>query len=109
MAESVVEITDSNFEGTVLKASQPALVDFWASWCGPCRAVAPVVEQLAQEYKGRAIVGKINLDDQQEVATRYGIMRIPTVLIFKGGQPVEQFVGVMNKTVYASALDKHLQ
>ncbi len=88
------EFTDANFDQEVLNADRPVLVDFWAPWCGPCKAIAPIVAELSSEYAGKLKVGKVNTDDNQQIAVRYGIMSIPTILIFKNGEPVEQVVGV---------------
>lgn len=95
MAELV--ITKENFENEVLKSDIPVLVDFWASWCGPCRMLAPTIEELAKEYEGKVKVGKINVDEQQELASKYGIMSIPTVLVFKNGNVAAQSVGFVPK------------
>lgn len=94
MAANVLELTDSNFESAVLKSDKPVLVDFWAVWCGPCRQVAPIVEALAGKWGDRASVAKLNVDDFGPIAERYGIMSIPTLMLFKGGQVVERIVGV---------------
>lgn len=107
-AGDVMEFTDSNFQAEVLESKEPVLVDFWAVWCMPCRAIAPTIDALATEYKGRAKVGKLNVDENQQVAARYGIRSIPTLLVFKDGKPVDQIVGVQPKDKLASALDKVL-
>ncbi len=105
MAGNVLEITEANFESEVLQSKEPVLIDFWAPWCGPCRQIAPVVEQLAGEYHGSVKVGKINVDDAQKLAGNYGVNSIPTLMIFKGGQVIEQFVGLQGKPKLQAALD----
>jgi thioredoxin 1 len=100
-----IEINDANFESEVLQANQPVLVDFWAPWCGPCRMITPVVEQLAEENAGKAKVGKLNVDDAQQTAAAYGVSSIPTIMIFKGGQVVDRFVGVQPKPRLQEAID----
>lgn len=103
-----LEFSDQNFEQDVLKSTQPVLVDFWATWCGPCRMMSPTVDAVAAEYAGRAKVGKLNVDENTSVATRYGIRSIPTLLLFKGGQIQEQLVGTVPKDTLSKLLDKHL-
>ncbi len=103
-----LELTDANFEETVLKSDKPVLVDFWAEWCGPCRMVGPVVEELHTEYEGKAIVGKVNVDHNPEVSAKYGIRNIPTVLIFKNGEIVDKQVGAAAKSAYAGKLDAQM-
>ena len=105
MAGNVVEFTDTNFKSEVLDSAQPVLVDFWAPWCGPCRMIAPMVEELAGEYKGSVKIGKINIDDNPQVAINYNIGSIPTLLIFKGGQIVESMVGAPPKNKLQAMLD----
>lgn len=102
---NTLEFTDSNFETEVLQADKPVLVDFWASWCMPCKALGPTIDDLATEYAGRAKVGKLNTDSNQEMPVKYGIQAIPTVLVFKGGQVVQKFVGLANKKDFQAALD----
>lgn len=109
MANSnVVTFTDSNFEAEVLKSSEPVLVDFWAVWCGPCRAIAPMVEELANDYQGKARIGKLNVDENQAIAGKYGIRSIPTLLVFKNGQVVDQVIGAVPKSKLVDALNKAL-
>lgn len=103
-----VEITNDNFKEKVLDNNGVALVDFWAEWCGPCRLIGPVVEDLSKEYDGKAVIGKLNVDDNREIAAQYGIMSIPTLLIFKNGQIVEKHVGVASKGDLKKKLDAHL-
>ena len=105
---NVVELTDDNFDSEILKSSTPALVDFWAVWCGPCRQIAPHVEALADDMKGKLKVGKMNIDDHQQTAQRYGIRSIPTLLVFKGGQVVGQIVGAVPRAKLEAELMKHM-
>ncbi len=107
MADSVQNVTDSNFEATV-NGSQPVLVDFWAPWCGPCRMIGPIVEELAPTYQGKAIIAKMNVDDNPQVAQRFGVTSIPTLMMFKNGKMVDRAVGVMPKKELQSFIDKHL-
>ncbi|HEV2716090.1 MAG TPA: thioredoxin [Terriglobales bacterium] len=104
----IVEVTDANFDQDVLKADQPVLVDFWATWCGPCRAIAPIVDELAKEYQGKIKVGKMDVDRNNATPMRYGVRGIPTLLVFKGGQVKEQIVGCVPKETIQKALDKHI-
>ena len=101
-----LEITDSNFEETVLKSDKPVMVDFWAAWCGPCRMVGPIIDELSEEYDGKAIIGKIDIDSNQQYAAQFGVRNIPTVLVFKDGELVDRKVGVSSKNDYAQAIDK---
>ncbi|MEX2245351.1 MAG: thioredoxin [Dehalococcoidia bacterium] len=103
------EVTDANFENEVLKAATPVLVDFWAPWCGPCRMVAPVVEELSTEYDGKVKFVKLNTDDNIQTATKYGIRSIPTLLVFKSGEPVGQIIGFRPKSDLKKRLDTVLQ
>lgn len=100
-----LEFNDSNFESEVLQASVPVLVDFSATWCGPCRTLAPVIDELAGDYEGKAKVGKVDIDQAQETAAKFGIMSVPTVLIFQGGRPVDTLVGAQQKAAYQQKLD----
>jgi len=103
-----IEITDANFEHEVLKSAVPVLVDFWAVWCGPCRAVAPIVEEMAKDYAGKLKVGKVDVDQNAEVSMRYGIRSIPTLLLFKGGEVVEQVTGALPKPKLVAQMSPHL-
>ncbi len=109
MSTEAKHITESDFETEVLGADKPVLVDFWAPWCGPCRMVGPEVETVAAEYAGRANVVKINVDEQPELAGRYGIMSIPTIIVFKNGEIAEQVVGAVNRGKLKEMLDRHIQ
>ena len=105
---NVIELSDDTFDAEILRSETPALVDFWAVWCGPCRQIAPAVEALAEEYKGRLKVGKLNIDQHQMVPQKYGIRSIPTLLVFKGGRVVGQLVGAMPRSKLEAELQKHL-
>ena len=100
-----LEITDSTFDEVVLQSEKPVLVDFWAAWCGPCRMVGPIIEELSKDYEGKAVVGKVDVDANQEFAAKYGVRNIPTVLVFQNGEVVGRQVGVAPKNAYAEALD----
>ncbi|MCR9153332.1 MAG: thioredoxin [Croceimicrobium sp.] len=102
------EFTESNFEELVLKSDKPVLVDFWAEWCGPCRMVGPIVDELSQEYDGKAVIGKVNVDEHGEISMKYGIRNIPTLLVFKNGEVVDKQVGVAPKTALAAKLDAQM-
>ncbi|WP_088891863.1 thioredoxin [Leptolyngbya ohadii] len=101
-------VTDANFEQEVIESSVPVLVDFWAPWCGPCRMVAPVVDEISEQYVGQVKVVKVNTDENPSVASRYGIRSIPTLMIFKGGQRVDMVVGAVPKATLATTLEKYL-
>ncbi len=103
-----ITFTDSNFEELVLKSDKPVLVDFWAEWCGPCRMVGPIVEELSKDYDGKAVVGKVDVDSNPNISSNYGIRNIPTLLVFKNGQIVDKQVGVVPKAVLAKKLDAQL-
>ena len=100
-----VLIDDSNFQEIVLDSDKPVMVDFWAEWCGPCRMVGPIIDEISNDYSGKAIVGKLDVDNNQEFAAKYGVRNIPTVLIFNKGELVDRKVGVSSKQTYAEALD----
>ncbi|MDO5015596.1 MAG: thioredoxin [Eubacteriales bacterium] len=103
-----LELTDKNFQTEVLENKNPVLVDFWASWCGPCRATGPIVDQLAENYEGKLVVGKVNVDDNQPLAERYKVMSIPTLIIFKNGEIVKEMVGARPYDELAAEVDKVL-
>jgi len=103
-----IEITDSNFEQEVEKSDIPVLLDFWAVWCGPCKMIAPIVEELAGEYQGKVKIGKVDVDNNPGVASKYGIRSIPTLLIFKGGKKVDEIVGAVPKTMITNKLKAQL-
>ncbi|MEM9540346.1 MAG: thioredoxin [Cyanobacteria bacterium P01_E01_bin.42] len=103
------EVSDSTFKDEVLDSNVPVLVDFWAPWCGPCRMVAPVVEEIATQYEGQVKVVKLNTDENPNIASQYGIRSIPTLMIFKGGQRVDMVVGAVPKTTLANTLEKYLK
>jgi thioredoxin 1 len=103
-----VQVTDDSFEAEVLKSTVPVMVDFWAPWCGPCKMIAPMVDEIAREYAGKAKAVKINTDASPLTATQYGVRSIPTVMIFKGGNRVETIIGAVPKTTLTQALDKFM-
>lgn len=108
MAAGVQTFTDSEFEQQVLKAQKPTLVDFWAEWCGPCRALTPVIEELAKSYEGKVQIGKMNIDEHPQTPGKYAVRAIPTLLLFKGGQVVEQVVGLVSKSKLDQLIAKHV-
>lgn len=101
-------ITNDNFQKEVLNSEKPVLLDFWAVWCGPCRMVAPSVDRLVEEYAGRAVIGKVNVDEESALAEQFKVMSIPTIYVIKGGQVVERMIGARPYAELAAALDKHL-
>lgn len=108
MSSAALQVTDASFNQDVLESEIPVLVDFWAPWCGPCRMVAPVVDEIAQQYEGQVKVVKLNTDENPKVAGKYGIRSIPTLMIFKGGQRVDMVVGAVPKTTLSNTLKKYL-
>ncbi len=105
-AANIVTLTTDNFDKEVLKSSQPILVDFWAEWCGPCKALAPILDELATEYDGKVRIGKVNIDEHQALAAQFGINSIPTLLVFKQGQVAEQVIGLRSKRDLMTRLDR---
>jgi thioredoxin 1 len=108
MSGKYLTATDQNFEAEIIKADKVALVDFWAAWCGPCMMLGPTIEDLAGEYEGRAIVAKLNVDDNPQTAAKYGIRSIPSMLVFKNGEVVDQMVGAMPKNMIAKKIDQYI-
>ena len=100
--------TDSNFKDHVLQSKTPVVVDFWAPWCGPCKIVSPIIEELAKDYEGKVVVGKLNVDENVQTAGQYGVMSIPTVMIFKDGKPVQSLIGAQGKQTYKTEIEKVL-
>lgn len=108
MSGNVLEFSDDQFQSEVLESSQPVLVDFWAPWCGPCKMLAPTIDEVANEFEGQVRVGKMNTDENPQTATQHGISAIPTVMLFKGGEVVERFVGVTPKDQFSDKINAHL-
>jgi len=107
-SDAILEVTDQNFDQEVLKSDTPVIIDFWAAWCGPCKALSPVVDEIAKQYQGKVKVGKMDVDKNQATPMRYGVRGIPTLLVFKGGQVREQIVGFVPKETIEKAIDKSL-
>ena len=108
MADNVIEFNDQNFDSEVLESKTPVLVDFWAVWCGPCRAIAPIIEEIANDFNGKVSVGKVDVDNNNQVAMKYGIRSIPTLLLFNNGEVVDQVIGNVGKESIESMLNKAL-
>ncbi len=108
MSEKIAELTTDTFKSTVTGATTPVLVDFWAPWCGPCKAIAPILEELATEFDGKLKIAKVNIDDNEAVAAEYGVRAIPTMILFKGGQVAETLVGMMPKAALRAKITAHV-
>ena len=108
MSDNIIQVTDASFDQQVLKSATPVLVDYWAEWCGPCKMIAPVLEQIAQEYKGRLTVAKLNIDDNPGTPPKYGIRGIPTLMLFKGGNVEATKVGALSKTQLNAFIDSNI-
>ena len=108
MGDNVLKITDANFESEVKKSTVPALVDFWAEWCGPCRLMGPILDKLAPVYQGKLKIGKLNVDENQDAPTQFGVMNIPTMILFKDGKEAVRFIGAMSETDLRNKIDKAL-
>lgn len=107
-SDKIIIVTKDNFDEQVLKSDSPVVVDFWAQWCGPCRAVAPIMDELAEAFDGKVRIAKVNVDDEGELAAKFRVMSIPTVMIFKGGQSVEKVIGARSKEEFSQVIQKHL-
>lgn len=105
-SQNVHEFTDANFEGEVVSSDTPVLVDFWAEWCAPCRTLSPIIDAIAEDFAGRAKVGKVNTDNSRDIAFRYGINALPTIILFKNGEPVKKWIGFQRKEALAAALEE---
>jgi len=101
-----ITFTDDNFDAEVLKSGLPVVVDFWATWCGPCRMIAPIMEELAEKYEGKVKIGKLDVDENQQTAIKYGVRSIPTVLILKGGEVIDTVIGAVPKTIFIDKIQK---
>ena len=108
MGENVLKLTDVNFESEVTKSGVPVLVDFWAEWCGPCRMMSPILDEVAPIYKGKLKIGKLNVDESQDSPSKFGVMNIPTMILFKGGKETERIIGAMSKAELQKKLDRAL-
>ena len=108
MSEAIIHVTDANFEAEVLKSADPVLVDYWADWCGPCKMIAPIIHEIAEEYGDRAKICKLNTDDERDSAMEFGISAIPTLILFKDGQVQQKWVGLTSKKKIAEAIDQTL-
>jgi len=108
MSEAIYQLTDSNFEGEVISSEKPVLVDFWAVWCGPCRMIAPEIKKLAEEKSGELKIGRLNVDDNRDIAIKYGISSIPTLLLFKNGEVVKKLIGAMSKDKILTEISQFL-